>query len=660
MHEQVTKPKHANVQKRRYITGFDGLRALGVIGVIFYHLNPYVFKGGYLGVPIFLVLSGYLITDSFLREWHNTKQLNLKNFFVRRMKRLYPALVTMLLATCAYIWLFQRNLLHNLKMIVFSNLTYWYNWWEIAHGQSYFDRFSGNASPFTHLWTLSIEGQFYLIWPFIMLFFLMIVKNRKHIFNITILLTVLSTVWMAFLYQPNVDPSRVYYGTGTRAFSILIGCALAFVWPMSRLSKKAGASVKHTLNLIGLIGMVGMIWLIFTMNDEGFFVYHGGMLLFSIFVAMVIAVVAHPASSWNRWLTNPIFSWLGKRSYGIYIYQFPVMIFFEDKFRNVANHPILYPTIEIILILVISEISYRFIEQPMAHFDYRQSWQFIKNLFSTHSKMGFKRWSTYALMLIFAAGICGIIEAPAQRTDAAAHSKFAQTLDKNSAANQKHNAAVLAADKQAKALSAKAAKNKSMSLSLSMSQSKALSQAAKDHPVNTDYEKYGLSQLQLQRAQNMQITAVGDSVLLAGSSSLQQLFPKMYIQAKEGRKLSDAIPLFQQLANSGNLAPIVLVCLGTNGPITDDQVNQVMKIIGSNRHVFWLTAHVPTRSWQNSVNATLAASAKRYKNLTLIDWNSYSSSHPDWFWNDEVHPREPNGTQEFGAYIAKNILDDTK
>ena len=659
MHEQVTK-KRSNIQKRRYITGFDGLRALGVIGVILYHLNPYVFKGGYLGVPIFLVLSGYLITDSFLREWHNTHQLDLKNFFVRRMKRLYPALITMLLSTCAYIWLFQRNLLHNLKMIVFSNLTYWYNWWEIAHGQSYFDRFSGNASPFTHLWTLSIEGQFYLIWPFIMLFFLMVVKNRKRIFNITILLTALSALWMAFLYQPGADPSRIYYGTGTRALSILIGCALAFIWPTARLRQKVSRSVKHTLNIAGLLGMVGMLWLIFTMNDEGFFVYHGGMFLFSIFTAVVIAVVAHPGSSWNQWLTNPIFSWLGKRSYGIYIYQFPVMIFFEDKFRNIANHPVLYPVIEIILIMVISELSYRFIEQPMAHFDYHHSRQFIKRLFTLHNDMGMKRWGIWALLALFTAGLCGIIEAPAQRTDAAAHSKFAQTLNKDSKANQKHNAEVLAANKRANALSKRAAKNKSMSISLSMSASSSLAKAAKDHPVNKEYEKYGLSQIDLQRAQNMPITAVGDSVLLAGSSSLQQLFPKMYIQAKEGRKLSDAIPLFQQLADNGNLAPNVLICLGTNGPITDEQVAQVMKIIGPHRHVFWLTTHVPTRSWQNSVNATLMASAKKYKNLTILDWNSYASPHPDWFWSDEVHPREPNGTQEFGAYIAKNILNDTK
>ena len=644
------KEKQLNIQKRRYVTGFDGLRALGVIGVILYHLNPYVFKGGYLGVPIFLVLSGYLITDSFLREWHNNHFLNLKNFFIRRIKRLYPALTVMLFSTCAYIYLFQRNLLHNLKMIVFSNLTYWYNWWQIYHKQSYFNRFSINASPFTHLWTLSIEGQFYLIWPILMLFFLIFIKNRKQIFNLIILLTILSALWMSFLYKPNVDPSRIYYGTFTRMFSILMGCALAFIWHMESL-KSSSQSLRLKLDFMGFIGLCGILLLILKMNAEGFFIYHGGMFLFSLFVVMIIMPVAHPVSDWNKWLTNPLFNWIGRRSYGIYIYQFPIMIFFEDKFRNVANHPILYPIIEVIIICIVSELSYQFIEKPISKLDYKKIVSFFKKIIDLHNnKFIMQRVEVIILFFIFAIGFAGIFTSKYESVEAENCSQIVKTLNKENMNNKKHD------DKVLKNKSNTYSFNKQFNISLTSSESNKISQLSKNHPVNTSYEKYGLSQKQLQVAQNLSITAVGDSVLLAGSGSLQQIFPRIYIQAKEGRQLSAAIPLFQQIKKDNNLSKIVLICLGTNGPITSEQVSKVMNIIGPNRHVFWLTVHVPTRPWQNSVNRILNSSSKKYKNLTLIHWNTYSSSHPNWFWSDEVHPKEPNGTEEFGAYIAKNIL----
>ena len=157
--------KQTRKRKRRYIHGFDGLRTIGVIGVILYHLRPELFSGGYLGVPIFMVVSGYLITDGLLIEFDRYRHIDFKSFFIRRFKRLYPALITVLFGTAAYITLFSQNLLHNLHMMVLTNLLYVYNWWQILNGQSYFARYANGESPFTHLWTLSIEGQYYLIWP---------------------------------------------------------------------------------------------------------------------------------------------------------------------------------------------------------------------------------------------------------------------------------------------------------------------------------------------------------------------------------------------------------------------------------------------------------------------------------------------------------------
>ncbi len=159
----------------RYITGFDGIRTLAVIGVILYHLLPTQMRGGYLGVPVFFVVSGYLITDLLRQEWDQNGRIAVKDFYVRRMKRLYPGMVVMLLLSAAYITLFQRNLLNNLRGVVVSSLLYVNNWWQINHGLSYFDRF-GNESPFTHLWSLAVEGQNYLIWPLLFILLMKLVK----------------------------------------------------------------------------------------------------------------------------------------------------------------------------------------------------------------------------------------------------------------------------------------------------------------------------------------------------------------------------------------------------------------------------------------------------------------------------------------------------
>ncbi|GEA76132.1 acyltransferase [Latilactobacillus sakei] len=630
----------------RYITGFDGLRAIGVIGVILYHLMPYTFTGGYLGVPIFMVVSGYLITDLLVQEWEQNHWINLKSFYLRRVKRLYPGLLTMLFATGAYITLFERQMLHNLNQIIITNILYVYNWWQIGHGQSYFDRFANNESPFTHLWTLSIEGQFYLLWPFVVVALIIGFKNKGRIARVLLGAGLVSAIWMAILYHPNADPSRLYYGTDTRMFSILVGAALAFVWPSTALKQKIIPRQRWTLDGIGLLSTITMLILMVKMNAESAFVYRGGLFIFSLLICVLVAVVAHPGSDWNRLLTNPVFNWLGKRSYGIYLYQFPVMIFFEGVFKNVAAHPVLYPVIEVAIIFGLTELSYRFIEQPLAHYPYQELGQRMRQ-FVKHPTLNRQSGLVFGMAIVFLVGLVGAIQAPGQPAPDAHKSALAVNIQKNKKENDARNKALVEKAK---------AQNKQQKKAKSKAQAdKEAEAAAQKHPVNQEYEKYGLTQVELQKAQSMPITAIGDSVLLDAGKTLQTLFPNMLVDASVGRQLNKSTPVVDSYAQKGALSDTVLISLGTNGSFTQAQLDEFMAAIGSQRKVFWLNAYVPTRPWQNDVNQMLKGAAKKYPNLTIINWYDQARKHGDWFYDDQVHPN-PVGVKEYAAIVTKALV----
>lgn len=615
----------------RYITGFDGIRSLAVIGVILYHLMPTQMHGGYLGVPIFFVVSGYLITDLLLQEWKQNGRIDIKQFYYRRLKRLYPALVAMLIGSSAYITLFQRNLLNNLRGNVISSLFYVNNWWQINHGMSYFDRFA-SESPFTHIWSLAVETQNYLIWPIVFVLLMKFVKNRGKIFLGIVGAAFISAILMAILYVPGQDPTRVYYGTDTRLFSILLGGALAYVWPSNRLKEQIPPQAKRILNGIGLGSLLLLLLAFLFLRDDLTFVYYGGMFLVSLLSVLLVAVTAHPGASLNRWLTNPVFTWLGKRSYGIYLYQFPVMIFYEAKI-NVANHAVLHTIMEIILILFVTELSYRYVEKPLRIFNYRETFDTLKSSVSAPLKSRRKIGLIFSGIVTLVA-VIGMILAPTNEVDANQQALQKQIEQNKQAAN-------------------KTEVNTESSDSSGTEQSQETTDSS-EKPVSLA-DKYDLSNREMTKAKNLKVTAFGDSVLLAGSKGLTEIFPNMVVDGEVGRQLKDSPPLLQALKDKGELNDTILLSLGTNGAFSPDDFTQIMNVLGSKHQVFVINTHVPTRRWQNDVNANLAAAAKDYKNVHLIDWYDFSKDHLDWFYDDQVHPNEV-GSIHYCHLITKEML----
>lgn len=639
--EMTDKQQSSVSTNQEYFTGINGLRTIAVVGVILYHLMASALPGGFLGVPIFLALSGYLVINSFLKLNENGLNLDISNFYWRRLRRLYPALVVMLIFTASYITLFAHKLMGGLRGIIGSNLIYVYNFFEIKHGQSYFEKFNG-LSPFTHLWTLSIEGQFYIVAPFLALLLIKVFKKRSRMFAFLLGISILSALWMAILFDQHANINRIYYGTDTRLFSILLGSALAIIWPSNHLNPNVGKNGKRLLNIIGFISLLLILLMYFTVNGTRHFNYNGGMFIFSLLVVVMIAVIVHPGSNWNRWLTNPIFDWIGKRSYGIYLYQFPVIVFY-GRIVNIANHPWFNSLIEIIIILLISELSYRFIEQPLAHINSVNIKQYLDDL-----KHNLKHLITSAVVILMAIiTLIGCVKAPTS-TKIAANAidkhiqKSAKTVDKNNEKLMKSKKSFAKDDTYKIHQDGNATAYKKLN-----KQQKNLA------------KKFNLSPSDVLTAQKMSITAIGDSILLDTSGDLQSIFGHAYVDAKVSRQAYQAPDIIKSIKAKGMLAHNVLINLGTNSPLTQDQVNNIIKAIGSGHNIFWVNTLVPTQNWQNEVNNIIAKNAKKRKHFYMIDWYSLSKKHNEWFGSDQIHPN-PQGSVGYTNLIVKSMIKDLK
>lgn len=603
---------------KQYITGIDGLRTLAVLGVIIYHLLPNVLPGGYLGVPLFLLISGYFVTYQLSRQWQDEQRIAIGHFYHKRFKRLYPVLIAMLVLTTAYITLFARELLHNIRMTILTNLLWVYNWWEIGHGQSYFDQFGG-VSPFTHLWTLGVEAQFYLLWPLIIWGLYKMVRRKATIRRLVLVLALLSAVEMAILYDPN-NVNRVYYGTDTRAFSLLLGSWLGLAWPLNRLNPHPATYLRQSLNIVGIAMTVVTIFGFFTLSGQSAFTYHGGMFLYSVVGTLLMATILHPGSKMNDWLTNPVFRWVGKRSYGIYVYQYPVMVFYE-RVVKVGLHPLLNAIIEITIICLVSEASYRLLERPFARTDWNSFATGLLNFHNWHPATIAKAAVSVLAVVIAVIGLCQPNRGPKKTA-------VQERIEQNHQRAAEHNKEI--------------AKGKKVTTD-----------------PNANAKKYALTAAEVKRAQQLKITAVGDSVMADAADSIQKLMPQAYVDAQVGRQGSATPAVLKQLKSQGHLNKIVVLNLGTNGAMSQQTIDDILDVIGPDRQVYWLTAHVPTKPWQQTVNDEITATAKKHKNVHVVDWYSVSEKHSEWFANDNVHMGE-QGNNNYARLIAKAILDNQK
>lgn len=628
-------------QKHRYMGGLDGLRGLSVLAVIAYHMNLPWAKGGFLGVGIFFVLSGYLITDLLIQEWEETKTIDLKKFWIRRAKRLLPAMLCLLIVVMGYVLFFHQSLLRTTRMDATAALVYFSNWWSIFHQQSYFDSFA-NPSLLKHFWSLAVEEQFYLIWPLFVIIGLRFGKSIKVLYLLTMLFAASSILFMGFLYQPDTDPSRVYYGTDTRAFALLFGAILAYIWPSKHLSN-AGSKIIHIfLDSVGLFSLILLLLAVYFVNQYEDFLYTGGLALFSLVTVMLISVLAHPSTFLGKWMGVKPLRWIGVRSYGMYLWHYPIILLTTPASEANEVHP-LRIVLQLAIIFTVSTLSLRYIENPI-----RRS---VKKQQKNYGVYVIKKAGIglSVLFLIFSATSV-IAQQPNKNPIASEKVKSNGNANKETTGSKSTKKNTQKTESTASLLNGSAVSEHSKtSTQNKLPAHKAEPTKKKPIKATNDQNSEAISS----RLSKQKITAIGDSVMLGAEPYLKKSITHLDIDCKIGRQFREAFSKVAQLEQEERLGRYVLVELGTNGPFTTEQVNTLIELIGSKRKVILVNTRVP-RPWESIVNQVIKKAADTHDNVIFIDWHSASEQHSNYFSNDGVH-LTVTGAKKYTELIVKTI-----
>lgn len=616
-------------KKRRYITGLDGIRAIAVIMVLAYHLKLALFKSGFLGVTVFFVLSGYLITGILISEVEEEGTIDLKNFWLRRIRRLVPAVMSMAVVIIFVSAVVNRIIFTKGCKDFLASVLGFNNWWQIFNKVSYFEA-AGVPSPFTHCWSLAIETQFYLIYPLILLGIYKLVKSREEgrakrgllFAGVTLLLALISVILMIVLFDPQQDASRVYYGTDTRAFSLLFGALLAILWEYRMVPRRLSASVNMVL---GSVSFVVLLVMTIAINGSSNFWYRGGQFVGTILTVLVIYTVSGRKTWLSRFLSNPVLKWIGDRSYSIYLWHYPIILLISKGIK--ASWWI--TLIEIVLSVVLAELSYRFIETPIRHGIIGEYLNILRSRpKSRHEKKRQVQVARRSVKVMAGTFVLTV------------------SLILCMVFVPKENALDTLQKRETKA------KETGKMTEEQLAKQKANGSESDDTICTADLTDDEI-------LEGLNLLLIGDSIAVDVTDDFYEMFPNSVSDTKIGRITSLGKQVLDSYIDEKKWeGEGVIFASLSNSPI-NGELEAIREKIGKDMPLFLTTVRIPHDTFEEESNSKIKKFVEENDHTYLIDWYAASEGHDEYFDADDTHLLSA-GAKAYAKCIKEAVLDAYK
>ena len=601
---------------KAYYPALDGIRVFAMLAILIYHYAPHRLSGGFIGVDLFFVVSGFLLARSLMKWEIKDFASTYVAYLIKRVLRLGVPLLVVFLLSVSVINIFFPDLLYNIRGALLSSLLYFNNWWQINLGYSYFEQYV-HPSAFTHLWYVAVLMQLSIVWPLLIVLMRRLRKGPFAICAVQLVLAVVSAVLMGVLYGGDGDPSRVYYGTDTRLYAFALGGALGTIWRPQKIFERNGKRVARLGDLLAVAGIAALVVLALRLQDQSLWTYRGGMFLAAVAAVVATAGLTLPGSFVGRILGWQGLAFLGKCTFSTYLWYYPVL-----TMGNMNSFLAAHKWIQWLILLVLSVVTYLVVEQGFVSKVTRGQLPDKARIGRWLASVATNKWRFTAVVLTVAmivSSIFGFARATSGENETVAE------MQAQIAANQE----LLAKQQAIKERNEQA--------------------AVQDIPY--------LDRSVMLFCRELPVTFIGDSILLGAAAPLTEVFPQSYIDGKVGRQLSQSADVVQSLLDAGQMYDNVVIVLGSNGPFTEEQLDSLMSMLGD-RQVYLMNTKVP-REWQDQVNSMLQAYADKSKkdNFHLIDWKSFIDQHPEWLYTDGTHPT-PEGAEQFAKLIADALYED--
>jgi peptidoglycan/LPS O-acetylase OafA/YrhL len=662
------------------LPGLDGLRALAVIAVFIYHATSWL-PGGFLGVEVFFVISGYIITSVLLAEQRRAGAIGLRRFWLRRARRLLPAVFVLIVAMLAYAVVFLPDEVASLRLDALAAAGYVTNWYLIFDHQPYFASFE-RPSLLRHLWSLAIEEQFYLVWP---LAFLVLCRLRPWVtVGLLVTLALGSAALMTILIEGGGSVSRLYYGTDTRASGLLIGAAVAFVWQPGRLPALDRAAVRASLNTTALGAIAILTALHFLLDDASVFLYRGGFLVTAVVTALLIALAVHPRLRARQVLGVAPLRWLGQRSYSVYLWHWPVIMLTRPEVDIQLDGASLF-MLRLGLTLGLAMVSYQLVELPVRNGALGRAYEAMREGLrsrSTRHRLGLTgiTGATAGLVALIvtvflakAPGVPSYLPSESIRiisTSETAADQQTSRLDLGVGASVWQLDAALnaaaapyvtpptglvpheASIATSTGISGLPSTDSPLSSTIEVSSERLMDDISAEAAAAPPPPPPPPPALPAPRT-DVRITAIGDSVMLGAALTMAQVLPDIDIDAAVGRQSKAIVDIVRQRVAQGGLGEIAVIQVGNNGDLTAGQLDEILTLLSDVETVVLVNLSL-ARDWESHNNGLIAAAVERHENAVLADWYAASHDRPDYFVKDRVH-LQPAGAAAFAATIAAVI-----